>query len=74
VRMKLSRATIDFFERLKSEYKFVFYCPKKDEIYLVECRYSFKEDYWLKYADKELFGKDIKQDRAMKTWVYLGMI
>lgn len=63
-------------EKLKIEFKFVFYCPKSNEFFLVKERYVYgkNKDYWFSYADKKLFGKDIRQDRAMKTWVYFGMI
>jgi hypothetical protein len=72
--VRLSKSTRDLFESMKSEFKFAFYCPKTGELFLVKERYIFRKEYWFNYGDKDLFGKNIKQDRAMKTWVYLGMV
>lgn len=63
----------DFFEELKNKYRHVFFCPIKNEIYLIAEKYLLLDNkkHYYRYADSKLFGKDILCSRTLK-WVYLG--
>lgn len=67
----------DYWEKKKDEYDKIFYCPKKNEIFLVKEAYWFvrgkSRSIWIDYADQHLFGKEIKRTRC-KTWHGIGTV
>lgn len=60
---------------VKDKFKFVFYCPKVNKIFLVEKQYKLMPNNTLYfcYADEEFFGLD-KRITDKLTWQYLGML
>lgn len=65
----------ELLEKKKDDFNDIYYCPKSNEIFLVESVYILlpKKTEWVRYADKNLWGKD-RPVKFCSTWVYIGKI
>lgn len=69
--MKLS----ELLEKRKDDFNDIYYCPKKNELFLVESVYLLlpTKSKWVRYADGKLFGKD-KLVKQCSTWFRIGRV
>lgn len=58
---------------LKDKYIHAFYCPIKNELFLVRETFKMSGRTYADTANSEFYGKDLRVD-SIKHWEYLGEV